>query len=137
MSSIEVELCPNCKKPIISGIDKCPICGIELLDGNIVAPKEEKVKKGLSLRVIEAVSIATLALSVILYPFVGELFLIPAIIVLIITSLLRFIFVVGDDKKGALEKYATLKIEGILISGVALFVTIIVLVVIFIIFSNS
>lgn len=132
-----VELCPNCKKPIISGIDKCPICGIDLLDDNIVVPKEEKLKKGLSLRVIEAISIVTLVLSVILYPFVGELFLIPAIIFLIITATLRFIFVVGDDKKGPLEKYATLKIEGALISGVALFVTIMVLVVLFAIFGNN
>ena len=137
MSSIEVELCPHCKKPIVRGIEKCPLCNYMLYEKITEEESEDKKKNGLSLRVISAVSMAALVLSVILYPFVGELFLIPAIIVLIITSLLRFIFVVGDDKKGALEKYATLKIEGILISSVALFVTIIELVVIFIIFSNS
>lgn len=137
MKNVEVELCPKCYKPIVKGIDKCPICGTSLLDDNIVIPKKEDLKNGLSLRVMEVVSIVALVLSVILYPFVGKLFLYPAIILLIITSTLRFIFIVVDNKKGALEKYATLKIEGMLISGVALFVTIIVLVVIFVIFSNS
>lgn len=137
MSSIEVELCPHCKKPIVKGVEKCPLCNYALYEKITEEESDDKKKNGLSLRVLSAVSITALVLSVILYPFVGELFLIPATIVLAITSLLRFIYVVGDDKKGALEKYATLKIEGMLISGVAFFLTIIVLVVIFVVFSNS
>lgn len=133
--SVEVELCPHCRKPVVKGIDKCPLCDTVLLEENVEIHKEEIVKNGLSLGTFQIISLVVLMLSIILYPFIGGLLLFPAIALLIITSILRFISIVRDSKKGLFEKYIELEMGGMIIAAVALIITIVALVILFLIFS--